>query len=127
MMVVDPVKHQALPREDRLRPRQENALAWDAIVLGRGTVCSMEAAEAIAPLYSHGTTDEFLPPLIFPPPTAEGQRVHDGDVVFFFNFRSDRARQLSAAFLEKDFSGFDREVWPRVHYVTLTQYDAHYD
>jgi len=51
------------------------------------------------------------------------QRIRDGDVVFFFNFRADRARQLSRAFLFSDFDGFDREVWPRVHYVTLTDYD----
>jgi 2,3-bisphosphoglycerate-independent phosphoglycerate mutase len=44
----------------------------------------------------------------------------------FFNFRADRARQLSQAFLLNDFDGFDREVWPQVHFVTLTQYDATY-
>ena len=52
--------------------------------------------------------------------------MRDGDVVLFFNFRADRARQLSVAFLNEDFTGFDREGWPRVHYVTLTQYDAEY-
>ena len=80
------------------------------------------------PLYDGGTTDEFLPPMIFPPPAAGEPRVrNDGDVVFFFNFRSDRAKQLSAAFLDEDFVGFERTHWPRVHYVTLTQYDASYD
>jgi 2,3-bisphosphoglycerate-independent phosphoglycerate mutase len=44
----------------------------------------------------------------------------------FFNFRADRARQLSQAFLLKDFDGFDREVWPQVHFVSLTQYDVTY-
>ena len=63
-----------------------------------------------------------MPPLIFSHPNE--QRVRDGDTVFFFNFRADRARQLSQAFLLKDFDGFDREVWPQVHYVTLTQYDV---
>jgi 2,3-bisphosphoglycerate-independent phosphoglycerate mutase len=47
-------------------------------------------------------------------------------VVLFFNFRADRARQLSQAFLLKDFDGFDREVWPQVKLVTLTQYDVTY-
>jgi len=65
-----------------------------------------------------------MPPLIFS--YANEQRVHDGDVVLFFNFRADRARQLSQAFLLKDFDGFDREVWPQVHFVTLTQYDVTY-
>ena len=46
--------------------------------------------------------------------------------MLFFNFRADRARQLSQAFLLNDFDGFDREVWPETNYVTLTQYDATY-
>ena len=54
------------------------------------------------------------------------QRVRDGDVVLFFNFRADRGRQLSLAFLRPDFAGFDREVTPKVHYLTLTEYDATY-
>jgi len=65
-----------------------------------------------------------MQPLIFGLPNE--QRVRDGDVVLFFNFRADRARQLSQAFLLKDFSGFDREVWPQVHFISLTQYDATY-
>jgi 2,3-bisphosphoglycerate-independent phosphoglycerate mutase len=52
--------------------------------------------------------------------------VRDGDVVLWFNFRADRARQFSLAFLKKDFNGFDREVVPAVHYVTLTEYDETY-
>jgi 2,3-bisphosphoglycerate-independent phosphoglycerate mutase len=111
---------------DRDQRWERTKLAWDAIVLGRGTVCSMDPSEAVAPLYAAGTTDEFLPPMVFYPPPADEPRVRDGDVVFFFNFRADRARQLSAAFLEADFKGFEREIWPRVEYVTLTQYDAKY-
>ena len=65
-----------------------------------------------------------MPALIFAHP--DEQRVRDGDVVFFFNFRADRARQLSRAFLEKDFDDFNRGVHPAVHYVTLTQYDVTY-
>ena len=53
--------------------------------------------------------------------------IRDGDTVLFFNFRADRARQLSRAFLFKDFDGFEREVWPKVRYITLTKYDATYD
>ena len=52
--------------------------------------------------------------------------MRDRDSILFFNFRADRARQLSQAFLLKDFDGFDREVWPQIHFVTLTQYDVTY-
>jgi len=65
-----------------------------------------------------------MPALIFAQPNE--QRIHDGDTIIFFNFRADRARQLSQAFLYQDFDGFVREVWPQVHYVTLTEYDATY-
>ncbi|MFL6583257.1 MAG: 2,3-bisphosphoglycerate-independent phosphoglycerate mutase [Chthoniobacterales bacterium] len=109
---------------DRDRRWDRTKKAWDAIVLGRGEVCSGTPTEALRAQYDRGTTDEFMPPMIFA--EAHEQRVRDGDTVFFFNFRADRARQLSQAFLLADFNGFDREVWPRVNYVTLTQYDVTY-
>ncbi|MEP7250084.1 MAG: 2,3-bisphosphoglycerate-independent phosphoglycerate mutase, partial [Spartobacteria bacterium] len=100
-------------------------LAWDAIVLGRGEVCADAPADAVRRHYAAGKTDEFMPALILAEPNE--QRIRDGDTVVFFNFRADRARQLSQAFLLSDFDGFDREAWPRVHYVTLTEYDSTYD
>ena len=109
---------------DRDRRWDRTKKAWDAIVLGRGTPCNGSPAEAVRAQYKSGTTDEFLPPLIFSHPGE--QRIHDGDTVFFFNFRADRARQLSQAFLLADFDGFEREVFPQVNYVTLTQYDSTY-
>ena len=99
-------------------------LAWDAIVLGKGENRDVLASEAVADYYRLDKTDEFMPPMIFNEPDT--QRVRDGDVVLFFNFRSDRARELSEAFLYPDFDGFDREVTPKVHFLTLTQYDEKY-
>jgi 2,3-bisphosphoglycerate-independent phosphoglycerate mutase len=99
-------------------------LAWDAIVLGRGETRAVLASEAVADYYRLDKTDEFMPPMTFT--ASDTQRVRDGDVVLFFNFRSDRARELSEAFLKPDFDGFDREVTPKVHFVTLTQYDEKY-
>jgi 2,3-bisphosphoglycerate-independent phosphoglycerate mutase len=78
----------------------------------------------VAEKYLEGKTDEFMPALIFS--HAGEERVRDDDVVLFFNFRADRARQLSQAFLFENFDGFDRGRWPRVHFVTLTQYDVTY-
>jgi len=109
---------------DRDRRWDRTKKAWDAIVLGRGEQCGSSPADAVQAQYRNGKTDEFLPPLIFS--EANEQRVRDGDTVFFFNFRADRARQLSQAFLLKEFDGFEREVWPQVNYVTLTQYDVTY-
>jgi 2,3-bisphosphoglycerate-independent phosphoglycerate mutase len=109
---------------DRDRRWDRTKKAWDAIVCGRGEQCETSPADAVRAQYNNDKTDEFLPPLIFSHPNE--QRVRDGDTVFFFNFRADRARQLSQAFLLKDFDGFDRGVWPQVNYVTLTQYDVTY-
>ncbi len=111
----------AMDRDERW---DRNKLAWDAIVLGRGEVTESSPSEALAARYEAGETDEFIKPIIFA--HADEQRVRDGDVVLFFNFRADRARQLSRAFLESDFDGFDRELTPKVAYVTLTQYDKKY-
>ena len=109
---------------DRDRRWERNKLAWDAIVLGRGEASTQQPSAALRERYATGDTDEFLKPLIFS--ERNQQRVNDGDVILFFNFRADRARQLSQAFLHAEFDGFDREVTPHVHYVTLTEYDKTY-
>jgi 2,3-bisphosphoglycerate-independent phosphoglycerate mutase len=109
---------------DRDRRWDRTKKAWDAIVLGRGEICHDSPSQALARHYKAGKTDEFMPPLIFS--QANEQRVGDDDVVLFFNFRADRARQLSQAFLLKDFDGFDREVWPHTKFTSLTQYDVRY-
>ncbi len=109
---------------DRDRRWDRTKKAWDAIVLGRGELCEDTPSAAISRHYAVGKTDEFMPPLIFAQPNE--QRIRDGDTVIFFNFRADRARQLSQAFLFQNFDGFDRQVWPRVQYVTLTEYDVTY-
>lgn len=109
---------------DRDKRWDRTKLAWDAIVFGEGKVCHDSLSAAVTQEYARGKTDEFLMPLIFAAPNE--QRVRDGDVVFFFNFRADRARQLSQAFIFPDFKGFERRVQPKVHYVTMTEYDESY-
>lgn len=100
-------------------------LAWDVIVRGIGAPRSVLASEAVADCYKEeNKTDEFMPAMVFTKP--DEQLVRDGDVILFFNFRADRARELSEAFLKPDFSGFDRVVTPKVHFVTLTEYDETY-
>jgi 2,3-bisphosphoglycerate-independent phosphoglycerate mutase len=109
---------------DRDQRWERNKLAWDAIVLGRGGPAIGSPSASVSAHYAAGETDEFLQPII--PCHANEQRIRDGDVILFFNFRADRARQLSLAFLHKDFTGFDREVTPQTHYFTLTEYDQSY-
>ncbi len=116
-------RYYAMDRDTRW---ERNKLAWDAIVLGRGEIREDLPSEAVAAQYEAGKTDEFMPALIFS--NSDEQRVNDEDVVIFFNFRADRARQISTAILDGDqFDSFDKEVHPDVHFVTLTEYDANYD
>lgn len=114
---------------DRDKRWDRTKLAWDAIVHGVGAARTEAPSVAVREAYARPespnlTGDEFLKPMVFG--FANERRVRDGDVVIFFNFRADRARQLSVAFLREDFNGFDRGCWPRVHYVTLTEYDKTY-
>jgi 2,3-bisphosphoglycerate-independent phosphoglycerate mutase len=112
---------------DRDKRWDRTKLAWDAIVLGRGEMVdqSRSPADAVRQRYLGDETDEFLKPLVFS--HANEQRIRTGDVVFFFNFRADRARQLSEAFLFDGFDAFPREVHPKVHYVTMTVYKNTFD
>jgi 2,3-bisphosphoglycerate-independent phosphoglycerate mutase len=109
---------------DRDKRWERTKLAWDAIVSGEASNRRTGRAPVLRERYAAGETDEFLQPLIFSHPNE--QRIADGDVILFFNFRADRARQISQAFLRPDFDCFDREATPQVHYVTLTQYDKTY-
>jgi len=110
---------------DRDKRWERTKIAWDAIVLGKGESKDVLPSEAIDEQYrKEDKTDEFLLPMVFA--EADQQRIKDGDVIVFFNFRADRARQLSEAFLHPEFGGYDRGVTPDVHYVTLTEYDETY-
>lgn len=83
-----------------------------------------KAEEAIESFYAQGIYDEFIPPTRI----GKGQAISDGDALLFFNFRSDRARQLTEAFLNPDFSGFARKVRPHVAaFVSMTEYAENLD
>jgi len=110
---------------DRDKRWERTKLSWDAIIHGVGEKSDLLASEAVADKYRADQTDEFLHPIIFS--HAEEQRVRDGDVIVYFNFRADRARQFSEAILKEGFDGFETGAVPKVHYVTLTEYDATYD
>lgn len=70
--------------------------------------------------YADGVTDEFIVPSV----SADAEPVRDGDSFIFFNFRPDRAREITRAFVDSEFDGFDRGKMPELYYVCMTQYDA---
>jgi 2,3-bisphosphoglycerate-independent phosphoglycerate mutase len=102
---------------DRDRRWERTQLAYDAIAGGRGERAD-DAATAIAAARERGETDEFIRPTVI----GDYDGVADGDVVIHFNFRPDRARQLTRALGEADFAEFERVPAPRVALTTLTQY-----
>ncbi|MFP4226263.1 MAG: 2,3-bisphosphoglycerate-independent phosphoglycerate mutase [Desulfobacterales bacterium] len=87
-----------------------------------------DPVQAVKNAYSRGETDEFVEPVAIT--DADGTpvaKVSDGDGVLFFNFRPDRARQITRAFTEADFKEFDRNVWPDLcDYVCMAQYDENF-
>lgn len=111
---------------DRDKRWERNQIAWDALVYGKGTDASGTTPDsAIQASYENEVTDEFLKPLIFN--EHDKQRIRDGDVVLWFNFRADRARQISEAFLYPTFDSFDLHGdAPKVDYFTFTEYDENY-
>jgi 2,3-bisphosphoglycerate-independent phosphoglycerate mutase len=104
---------------------------WDRIqrayeiVAGSGEARATDPVAYIRGQYEEGVTDEFLPPVSI---CAEGEapaRIGDGDAVIFFNFRPDRARELTHALLDRDFSQFERSRVPHnLTYVTMTEYEG---
>jgi len=110
-------RYYAMDRDSRW---ERTKLAYDALVRGEGFFAA-DAQAAVQAAYARGETDEFVRPTVV---AAElDARVRAGDVCLFFNFRPDRARQLTRAFFEKDFAEFDRgPAAPAIDFVTMTQY-----
>ena len=117
-------RYYAMDRDNRW-DRVEKA--YRAMVMGEGNQAE-DAVDAVAASYEAGVLDEFVVPTVI---TENGQpiaKISDNDSVIFFNFRPDRAREITRCFMQPDFSGF---VLPRgkfpLNYVTLTQYDKTFD
>ncbi|MBQ9459910.1 MAG: 2,3-bisphosphoglycerate-independent phosphoglycerate mutase [Oscillospiraceae bacterium] len=103
---------------DRDKRWERVEAAYDAIVYGEG-VQNPDPVAAIAESYENGVTDEFVEPIVC---DKEGM-ISDNDSIIFFNYRPDRAREITRAFVDPDFDGFKRERFP-VTFVCNTEYDA---
>jgi 2,3-bisphosphoglycerate-independent phosphoglycerate mutase len=108
---------------DRDKRWERTEKAYLALSEGVGIEAG-SALEAIRKNYQEGVTDEFVLPTVIKPSLPDGI-VRDGDGIVFFNFRADRARQLTRAFTEKDFKEFPRKrAVSFSSFVTLTEYDT---
>jgi len=97
--------------------------AYDLLVKGEGDVYS-SATEALKANYDNDVTDEFIKASRIE--TEKNSRIEKDDVVIFFNFRGDRARQITRALTEDNFSEFEVEKDLNLHYVCFTQYDINF-
>ena len=97
--------------------------AYNLLQRGEAPFHAIDGAQALADAYARGENDEFVQPTAVHPPDDLPRRIEDGDAVVFMNFRADRARQLTRAFVEDSFDGFERRSRARLSdFVTLTRY-----
>jgi len=107
-------RYYAMDRDNRWDRVQK---AYEAIALGKG-VAADEAVGAVKASYANDVTDEFVVPAV----VGDYKGVKDGDGVVFFNFRPDRARELTHAFTDVEFGGFERKAL-KLSFATMTQYE----
>ena len=108
-------RYYAMDRDNRWERVQ---LAYDAMVYGEG-IQNPDPVDAVAQSYENDVTDEFMEPVVCDPDGT----ISDNDSIIFFNFRPDRAREITRAIVDPEFDGFQREFFPTT-YVCNTEYDA---
>ncbi|MBP3901993.1 MAG: 2,3-bisphosphoglycerate-independent phosphoglycerate mutase, partial [Blautia sp.] len=112
-------RYYAMDRDNRW---ERVNLAYDALTKGEG-VKGTDAAEAVQASYDEGVTDEFVKPTVIEKDGKPVTVISDKDSIVFFNFRPDRAREITRAFCDDDFKGFEREKKLELTYVCFTDYD----
>ena len=108
-------RYYAMDRDKRWERLQ---MAYDAMVYGEG-VQNEDPVDAVAKSYESGVTDEFMEPVVC---DSQGT-ISNNDSIIFFNYRPDRAREITRAIVDPEFDGFPREFFPTT-YVCNTEYDA---
>ncbi len=111
-------RYYAMDRDNRFERVEK---AYDAMVKGEGLKAS-SAAGAMQQSYDKGVMDEFVVPTVIEKDGQPVAKIEPGDSVIFYNFRPDRAREITKTLTQEDFSAFSRELFP-LYYVCMTQYD----
>ena len=113
-------RYYAMDRDNRW---ERVSRAYRALTEGEGKKASCPV-QAIQESYDAGVTDEFIEPIVVTDEAGDPlATVKAGDSVIFFNFRPDRAREITRAFLDDEFKGFEREQIPDLTYICFTDYD----
>ena len=110
-------RYYAMDRDNRWERVQK---AYDAMVFGEGKHCDSPSG-AVQASYDEGITDEFVVPVV----CCDNSNIKSNDSVIFFNFRPDRAREITRTLVDPNFDGFERKkgMFP-LTFVCMTQYDA---
>lgn len=109
-------RYYAMDRDNRWDRVQK---AYDMLTEGKAAFTVKTAGQGLTDAYDRDEDDEFVQPTI----TEDFEPINDSDAIIFMNFRADRAREISRAFVHTDFDGFERNKWPRLSsYVMLTSY-----
>lgn len=109
---------------DRDKRWDRTQAAYDLLTLSNATYEAPDAITALHLAYARGENDEFVKATRIHHNSGAITTINDGDTVIFMNFRADRARQLTRAFIDSSFTGFNRFKSPQVNFITLTEYDA---
>lgn len=118
-------RYYAMDRDNRWERIQ---LAYDLLVDAKAGYQVTRACEGLQAAYERGESDEFVAPTLVVPEGEHAVTIEDGDVLLFLNYRADRARQLTSAFIEDDFDGFERARRPKLGaFVSLTRYHKRFD
>jgi len=112
-------RYYAMDRDERW---ERVKAAYDMLTSGESEYCADTPQEGLAAAYAREENDEFVRPTII----GQSAPIENGDTVIFMNYRADRAREITRAFVEQDFHGFERDKLA-INYVMLTQYAASID
>ena len=110
---------------DRDKRWERTKKAYDLIVNGVGKKTE-NPSEAIQESYDNDTTDEFIEPIVVTENDEPTATIQKGDVIIFFNFRTDRGRQLTQALSQEDFGDYEMKKIP-LYFVTMTTYDESFE
>ncbi|PLY12413.1 MAG: 2,3-bisphosphoglycerate-independent phosphoglycerate mutase [Sedimenticola sp.] len=102
--------------------------AYDLLTLGQGAFQARDSLTALDESYQRGESDEFVKPTCIVPEGEQPVQIRDGDTVYFMNYRSDRARELTQCFIQPEFDGFVRKAQPKLSsFISLTEYNKDFD
>ncbi len=115
-------RYYAMDRDNRWDRVQ---LAYDMLTEGKADYTCDNALDGLSAAYQRDENDEFVSATLIQSEGQPGATINDGDSVIFMNFRADRAREITRAFVDTDFDGFSRSKTPKLaSFVTTTEYAA---